>query len=255
MSLAEPLAPAPGLRERKKAATRSQIVGVADRLFVERGFDNVTLDEVAAECDISVRTVLRYFETKEALALSEETDALERFRSGIAKRRGGAVDYWRYYIGMMSAEFASRIAHAGDWLRRHYRMVSQPPLFVGFLRLQREFEDTLAAALVEDYGAEHSVVTRLLAAALVAGNEAGIESELRERRAFDPDELLNVIDLTWDIFAPHLPAKPARTAAASTGSGPRKAAHKASPREAAPRKAAPRKSARGKAAGSKATHR
>jgi AcrR family transcriptional regulator len=225
MTVSEPLTILPGLRERKKAATRSQIVSVAERMFVERGFDNVTLDEVAAECEISVRTVLRYFETKEALALSEELDALERFRAGIRKRRGGALDYWRYYIGMMSAEFAARSADSGDWLRRHYRMVSQPPLFVGFLRIQRDFQDTLASALVEDFGQENQLTARLLAGALVAGNETGVETELHDRRAFDPDELLNIIDFTCGIFAPHLPQKAAPRAAAEAA-GAKKAPRK-----------------------------
>jgi AcrR family transcriptional regulator len=219
MTLAEAPVPTPGLRERKKAATRAQIVAVADRLFVERGFDDVTLDEVAAECVISVRTVLRYFDTKEALALSEELDYLERFQVGISKRHGGALEYWRHYIGMMSAEFATRSTGSSDWLRRHFRLVSQPPLFDGFLRIQREFQDTLATELAADFGPEYELTARLLAAALVSGNEAGVASELRDRRAFDPDELLNVIDLACEIFIPHLPqkqragtpAKPAKT--------------------------------------------
>lgn len=213
MTAPDTLAGQPSLRERKKAATRAQIAAAADRLFLERGFDEVTLDQVAAECEISVRTVLRHFETKESLALSDEIDYLERFCVGIAKRRGGALDYWRYYIGMVSAEFAARSGGSSDWLRRHFRMILQPPLFDGFLRIQREFQDVLAKALGEDAGdmeGDGQLTAQLLAAALIAGNQAVLAATVHDRLPFDPDRLLNVIDYTCEIFAGYLPSTTGR---------------------------------------------
>jgi AcrR family transcriptional regulator len=205
-----------GLRERKKAATRAQIIAVADRLFLERGFENVTLEEVAAKCDISVRTVLRYFETKEAVALAEELDMLDRFRAGLARRRGGALDYWRYFIGMTSAEIASRTDRGPDWLLRHTRMVLQPPLLDGWLRIMREFQDLLAKALTEDMGGDGDdrLTPQLLAGALMAGNQAIISSMLHDRRQLQPEALLHVIDYTCEIFASHLPVSSKRQSTA-----------------------------------------
>ncbi|QBD77365.1 TetR/AcrR family transcriptional regulator [Ktedonosporobacter rubrisoli] len=55
---------APGRRERKKQQTREKIARVAMELFIERGFDQVTVPEVA---DVSVNTVYNYFPTKEDL--------------------------------------------------------------------------------------------------------------------------------------------------------------------------------------------
>ncbi|NHC46702.1 TetR/AcrR family transcriptional regulator [Motilibacter aurantiacus] len=57
----------PGRRERKKLATRQAILDAARPLFLERGFDPVTIAEVADAADVSVATVFNHFRTKEDL--------------------------------------------------------------------------------------------------------------------------------------------------------------------------------------------
>ncbi len=61
-----------GLRERKKRLTRQLISDVATQLFLERGFEEVRVAEVAAACGVSEKTVYNYFPTKEALVLDRE---------------------------------------------------------------------------------------------------------------------------------------------------------------------------------------
>jgi AcrR family transcriptional regulator len=58
-----------GLRERKKEQTRRRIAGVASKLFAERGFDAVTVNEIAEAAEIAKATLFTYFPTKESLAL------------------------------------------------------------------------------------------------------------------------------------------------------------------------------------------
>jgi AcrR family transcriptional regulator len=58
------------LRERKKAATRAQILEAAQELFVERGYESTTMDEVAVRADVSRATVFNYFPRKEAFLLA-----------------------------------------------------------------------------------------------------------------------------------------------------------------------------------------
>src|SRR6266496_5136190 len=60
----------PGLRERKKQQTRESIAETARRLFAERGFDDVTVAEVARAAAVSEGTVFNYFPTKEELFYS-----------------------------------------------------------------------------------------------------------------------------------------------------------------------------------------
>jgi AcrR family transcriptional regulator len=75
-----------GLREAKKLATRQQIAGVAMRLFVQRGFDHVTVAEVAAEAGVSEKTVFNYFPTKEDIFFDEVPARLLALADAIRNR-------------------------------------------------------------------------------------------------------------------------------------------------------------------------
>src|SRR5437588_12159534 len=75
-----------GLRERKKRAARVAIAGTARRLFAERGFDAVTVAEVAAAADVSEKTVFNYFPTKEDLAFAGREEGIMRLTADITDR-------------------------------------------------------------------------------------------------------------------------------------------------------------------------
>lgn len=64
------LPPPAGLRERKRADTHARIQAEAMRLFIERGFEATTLDDVAEAAFLSRRTLFHYFESKEEIVLS-----------------------------------------------------------------------------------------------------------------------------------------------------------------------------------------
>ena len=61
-----------GLRERKKRLTRQLISDTATDMFLERGFDEVRISEIAVACDVSEKTIYNYFPTKESLVLDRE---------------------------------------------------------------------------------------------------------------------------------------------------------------------------------------
>jgi AcrR family transcriptional regulator len=71
------------LRERKKRETRQHISDVATGLFLERGFDEVRVADVAAAAGVSEKTVYNYFETKEALLLDREQGMEQALRTAL----------------------------------------------------------------------------------------------------------------------------------------------------------------------------
>lgn len=72
-----------GLRERKKRQMRQQISDVATRMFLDRGFDEVTVAEIAAAADVSEKTVFNYFPTKESLLLDREPAMREAIQAAL----------------------------------------------------------------------------------------------------------------------------------------------------------------------------
>lgn len=76
-----------GLRERKKARTRALVAETAMGLFAARGFDAVTVAEVAEAAEVSVTTVFNYFPTKEDLFYDRQDEVVEHLSRVV--RAGG----------------------------------------------------------------------------------------------------------------------------------------------------------------------
>jgi AcrR family transcriptional regulator len=78
-----------GLRESKKQQTRERIASEAMRLFATRGFDHVTVAEVAEAAEVSEKTVFNYFPTKEDLFFDEVPARLAAIAAAVRGRRPG----------------------------------------------------------------------------------------------------------------------------------------------------------------------
>jgi AcrR family transcriptional regulator len=78
-----------GLRKRKKEQTRQLITETAWRLFAERGFDRVTVTEVAREAELAETTVFNYFPTKEDMFYSRLEAFGTRLVEGVRNRDAG----------------------------------------------------------------------------------------------------------------------------------------------------------------------
>jgi AcrR family transcriptional regulator len=78
-----------GRRERKKAATRQAIADAALHLFLERGYDDVGIREIADAADVSTTTLFKHFPVKEALVFDEDADQESRLLAAVRERPQG----------------------------------------------------------------------------------------------------------------------------------------------------------------------
>ncbi|GLY30436.1 TetR family transcriptional regulator [Kineosporia sp. NBRC 101731] len=98
-----------GLRERKKRQMRAQLSSAATRLFLERGFDEVRVTEIATACGVSEKTVFNYFPSKEALLL-------ERFESTRTALRTALADPENPPLESALSVLAAELQALTDWL-------------------------------------------------------------------------------------------------------------------------------------------
>src|SRR5829696_1251386 len=99
-----------GLRARKKRVARQAIAATARRLFAERGFDAVTVAEIAAAADVSEKTVFNHFPTKEDLAFAGREEGIARLVADITERPPGAsvLDVFRALTTTVIDDFVAR---------------------------------------------------------------------------------------------------------------------------------------------------
>jgi AcrR family transcriptional regulator len=92
-----------GLRAWKKARTRLAISDVATRLFVERGFEAVTVADIAAAAEVSVKTIFNYFSCKEELFFDRADDVIGAIADAVIDRAPGTT-----VVGALHAVLADR---------------------------------------------------------------------------------------------------------------------------------------------------
>jgi AcrR family transcriptional regulator len=186
----------PGLRERKRRKTRETIIKVALRLFVERGYEETTIAEIADAAEISPRTIFAYFPSKEDILFYDMPEALERLARVLRDRPEGAtaLDALRDFIaGTLSpaseeehnVALRRRIVIAGnETLRRNQRARFAP------------FEQLMAEGIAEDiHAGPDDIRPRMIAAALatalgaIRDHDRGTSPELAS-----PEQVMAVID-------------------------------------------------------------
>jgi AcrR family transcriptional regulator len=122
-----------GLRERKKRLTKAMISGTASLMFVQRGFDNVKITEVAAACGVSEKTIYNYFPTKESLVLDWEdefTEMIER-SLGPGTTQSSPVEAMKEFITKQTRDLVSSLkrTHQSDlaMIRSFTDMINETP--------------------------------------------------------------------------------------------------------------------------------
>lgn len=154
----------PGLRQRKKQATARRIADEALRLFIERGFDRVTVTEVAEAADVSVNTVYNYFPVKEDLVLPPAQASPDRL-TDIVRTRPAGTSAAHAVLAHLRSEVRRRDRAVGlteGFGRVLPMMLAAPTLAARLDRLAVEMVDSLAAQLVLETG-DRGLLPRLVA--------------------------------------------------------------------------------------------
>ena len=180
-----------GLRERKKLATHQALSSAALRLAVERGLDNVTIENITAEADVALRTFRNYFASKYEAVAAIGADRARRIGMSLLERPV-TEPLWEalthavleHYEGTDQAFSRERMAALG-------RVLQTPAMSGEYLKVNFEMQNALAAAIAERIGTglEAAMFPQVLAGAVTAASQVAI----RRWYAADPPEPLRPI--------------------------------------------------------------
>lgn len=174
--------------DRGGSRTRAHIAAVATELFLARGFDDVTIAQVAAAAGVSKVTVFAHFERKEDLLLDRLPEAVDIVRSAIRERPEGksVVDTMRE-TAVRLADERHPLSCLRDGGEPMLRTLMDSSALIGRLRLfEHEIESILAADLEADPGFSGNPV--LSAALLVAAYRTVAVETARRRLSGDKIE-------------------------------------------------------------------
>jgi AcrR family transcriptional regulator len=234
-----------GLRERKKQRTRQAISTAALRLFVERGYDQVSMADVAQAAEVALKTVYNYFGSKEALLFGDNVAAQDGLLTAIAQRRPGESVLATMRRGLRyfaAGLLGDRSAVPGDWpLPVHVeaqvlRVVAGSPALQAHLReMFTRAEPVIAQELARETGAGPDSIEPYVAAMalvgvlrvlferfLTTGTSGRDKAAVTKEFAGWAQAALDRLEQGFGSYAVAGPA-PQRPSSAATGSHPRPA--------------------------------
>jgi AcrR family transcriptional regulator len=174
----------PGLRERKKEQTRQLIAETARRLFSERGFERVTVAEVARAAEVSQQTVFNYFPTKEDLVYWRLQSFEDELLATIREREPGesALAAFGRFLVAQRGLLGKQEPQAREQLAALTRMIAESSALQA--REQQIFAGytaSLAALLAEETGADAADLRSWVAANAMMGVHRALVQHARRR--------------------------------------------------------------------------
>jgi AcrR family transcriptional regulator len=166
-----------GLRERKKIATRKALGLAAMRLAVDRGLDNVLVEDIAEAAGVSTRTFNNYFSSKYEAICALGFDRAMRIGAALRERPADEC-LWTAITGAVMSEYgAADRALDEDWMAGVRLVTSTPALRGEYLKVQAMTQYSLAEAIAIRTGSSlaGSMFPRILAASVTAAVQAALE--------------------------------------------------------------------------------
>lgn len=169
-----------GRRERKKAQTRKSLADAALELFLDRGYDQVSVKEVADAADVSVTTLFKHFPSKEALVFDEEDDIEAALVAAVRERAPGQSIPQALREQILLTQDLAKDPRCAPFLR----MVEDAPTLRDYShRMWMRHETAVARAITEETGAPEGDVTCAALARFALETRGLIQRHTDPRRA------------------------------------------------------------------------
>jgi AcrR family transcriptional regulator len=180
----------PGRREQHREDTRSRLIAAARALFMRKGFDSTSMEEIAERAGVSRRTCFRYFPSKEELAFPHRERRLQLFGALIRQSPPGESAY--------EAVKRACLVMAGEYMNERAEVVvlerltlRHPLLRARERENDRHWENAIVGALARDSRIE---LARILGGAVMGAVRAALEIWI------DADGKPNLVELGQQAF-------------------------------------------------------
>jgi AcrR family transcriptional regulator len=178
----------PGRRERKKLATRHALSSATLQLAVERGLENVTIEDITDRADVALRTFSNYFASKYEAICAIPADRARRI--GVSLReRPASEPLWESLIHAVLQHYEGSDQALGQESMAAIGLIVNSPAVRGeYLKISSEMQDALAVAIAERTGTdpEADMYPQILAGAVTAASQVALRYWFRA----DPPEPL-----------------------------------------------------------------
>ena len=197
-----------GLRERKKQATREALRTAALRLALERGPENVRVDDIAEAAGVSPRTYNNYFSSREQAIVAAVTAERELRVAAAVAARPSDVSLSDSVIDAVVGQYTDRREQARDVL---LMITTSPALRGSYVDTVAMIEGPLADALIERSDGMDRLTAQVLAASVGAAVKVALREWLQSTTVSPSNSGLvvpsgSLPDLIWTALTPIVPA-------------------------------------------------
>ena len=204
-----------GLRERKRRETRAALSLAALRLCVERGWENVTVDDVAAAANVSPRTFRNYFSTKAEAVAAGHLERMLRVADQL-RTRPASEPLWTAVTNSVAAQFeppaqkSEALLNADRWLERIRFIVTEPSIHGEVLKASAAAQAKLAEVIAERVGSRrvNDVYPQVAAAVVTAVVGTVVDRWLRDGPT---GSIVPLLRKAFELVATGFPESKAKT--------------------------------------------
>src|SRR5262245_46207467 len=202
-----------GLRQRKRRETRAALSQTAIRLCMQRGWENLTVDDIAAAANVSPRTFRNYFSTKAEAIAAGHLERMLRIADEL-RARPANEQLWTAITKSVCAQFESpgckEAKAASRWMDRIRFFLTEPAIHGEVLKASASAQNELAKTIAERIGAAsaNDLYPQLAAAVVIA--VIGVVSD-RWLRGGPSGSIVPLMRAAFDLVAAGLSEDKTRT--------------------------------------------